>query len=603
MELDTSYHKRSKSDYSGNIFEEEKFSNLLKSSYLSEMDMGQLKSSIEPKKRPLTDSMVQNTLKEEILELQKQLENQFAMRQALQRALCHKPFLHDSSLENSISKPAKDLIKDIATLELEVVYLEKYLLSMYRKTFAKKLIPSSMTREKPNQNSPPKEQVSSEFPQNNSSEDSPTNAEHLMPPGGSSASPLNESLGSQILEDYSIHRSHSSLSHRSAVGVKTSPSLGPLAVEEAVESYHSLPLFMLERAQGSSNVSLPEHLVPSVQDRAWGSPNRISEEMIKCISAICCKLADPPLNNYGFPSSPGSISSSRSSPRDQNHNWSQHCSESSLFNSWLDNSFRIESPKEFSFPFQTVAEIHGICRDQKSLNEVEDMIQKFRSLISFLEFVDPKKMKHEEKLAFWINVHNALVMHAYLVYGVPRSNIKRMSLLLKAAYNIGGHTVSVDMIQSSILGCRLPRPGQWLQSLFFSRAKYRAGDTCKLFATGHPEPRLYFALCSGSHSDPMLRVYTPRRVFQELEVAKEEYIQTNMRAQKDLKLLLPKRVDSFVKELDLCPSGFAELIEHALPGFLREKFQQPQQGKFWKKIVWVPHDFAFRYLIADELVN
>ena len=31
---------------------------------------------------------------------------------------------------------------------------------------------------------------------------------------------------------------------------------------------------------------------------------------------------------------------------------------------------------------------------------------------------------------------------------------------MQAAYNIGGHTISVDMIQSSILGCRLPRPGQ-----------------------------------------------------------------------------------------------------------------------------------------------
>lgn len=169
----------------------------------------------------------------------------------------------------------------------------------------------------------------------------------------------------------------------------------------------------LQRAQGNANLSLPEHLVPNVEDHAWRSPNRISEEMIKCISAICCKLADPPLNNYGFLSSPVSFSSSTSSPGDQNYNWSQHCSESSLSNSWLDNSFRIESHKEFSIPFQTVAEIHGICRDRKSLNKVEDMIQKFRSLISFLEFVDPKKMKHEEKLAFWINVHNALVMHAH----------------------------------------------------------------------------------------------------------------------------------------------------------------------------------------------
>lgn len=28
-----------------------------------------------------------------------------------------------------------------------------------------------------------------------------------------------------------------------------------------------------------------------------------------------------------------------------------------------------------------------------------------------MEEVDPRKMKHEEKLAFWINVHNVLVMH------------------------------------------------------------------------------------------------------------------------------------------------------------------------------------------------
>lgn len=81
-----------------------------------------------------------------------------------------------------------------------------------------------------------------------------------------------------------------------------------------------------------------------------------------------------------------------------------------------------------------------------------------RSLIGQLEGVDPRKMKHEEKLAFWINVHNALVMHvlnlvnrntnshdtalynsvmisfsvqAYLAYGIPQNNTKRVFLLLK----------------------------------------------------------------------------------------------------------------------------------------------------------------------------
>lgn len=35
----------------------------------------------------------------------------------------------------------------------------------------------------------------------------------------------------------------------------------------------------------------------------------------------------------------------------------------------------------------------------------------FRSLVNKLEGVNPRKLNHEEKLAFWINIHNSLVMH------------------------------------------------------------------------------------------------------------------------------------------------------------------------------------------------
>ena len=83
----------------------------------------------------------------------------------------------------------------------------------------------------------------------------------------------------------------------------------------------------------------------------------------------------------------------------------------------------------------------------------------FRSMVEQLEKVDPGRLKHEEKLAFWINIYNALLMHvmisqpicescklryflcillsyryysamqAYLAYGIPRNNLKRMTLL------------------------------------------------------------------------------------------------------------------------------------------------------------------------------
>ena len=34
-----------------------------------------------------------------------------------------------------------------------------------------------------------------------------------------------------------------------------------------------------------------------------------------------------------------------------------------------------------------------------------------RSLVQLLETADLSGMKHEEKLAFWINVHNVMMMH------------------------------------------------------------------------------------------------------------------------------------------------------------------------------------------------
>ena len=34
-----------------------------------------------------------------------------------------------------------------------------------------------------------------------------------------------------------------------------------------------------------------------------------------------------------------------------------------------------------------------------------------RALIKRLEKIDPTKMVREEQLCFWINIHNALVMH------------------------------------------------------------------------------------------------------------------------------------------------------------------------------------------------
>ncbi|CAK9142610.1 unnamed protein product [Ilex paraguariensis] len=527
--------------------------NKILASQVLDLDMGHLKYCVEAKKRQLPSTDVQKSLKEEVLQLQGQLEDQFLVRGALEEALSKSPLLHDPTNENTISKPAKDLIKEIAALELEVVHLEKYLLSLYRKNFAKRVLSRSTMAERSKPTSTTHESMFSEVSGHDitpKKENSVIDSSCSLPPQDLCENPAKECsdvLRVQTLVDSSILRSHSSLSQRSASSFRTCPTLGTVA--EAVHPYHSLPLSMLECARGSaSNISLGEHLGNSTPDYVRKTPNCLSEEMVKCITAIYCQLAEPPLFNHGFTSSPISFSSamSESSPGGQHDMRWPPCRENSSFNSWFNNPFHPDS--SISGSYFTMAE-------------------------------------------------------AFLVYGVPNRNLKRISLLLKAAYDIGGHTISVEMIQSSILGCRLHRPGQWFQSLFFPKARFKAGDLRKAYAIEHPEPLLRFALCSGSHSDPAVRLYTPKRVFQELEMAKEEYIQTTIRVHKEPKILLPKIVESYAKELHLCPAGFAEMIQDSIPDVLSKSLKQCQQGNLWKKIEWIPHNSTFRYLISKELAE
>lgn len=102
---------------------------------------------------------------------------------------------------------------------------------------------------------------------------------------------------------------------------------------------------------------------------------------------------------------------------------------------------------------------------------------------------------------------------------------------------------------------------------------------------------------------PQVRLYTPKRILHELEAAKEEYIRATFGVSKDHKILLPKVVESFAKDSGMCPAGVTEMVQQSLPDSLRKGIKKCQQAKGRKNIEWIPHNFAFRYLIFKELVR
>ncbi|KAJ0535380.1 putative ternary complex factor MIP1, leucine-zipper [Helianthus annuus] len=583
---DCSIEGRSKSFQGKSGFEEDNFQQS------NSIDLN-MKSCVNMEKDHLPNAEIQNSLRTEILQLEKRLQDQVAVRGALEQALGYKSSSCEITNQASIPKTATELIKDIAVLEYEVSHLEQYLLSLYRKAFDQQIpCPSPLRSCEPLKSpltTPPRKYL-----------ETSQSVISSKPDKGS----IVEEDEDDIVLDSNVHRCHSSLSQHSLLSAETpTETLG-----KALRACHSQPLSMTEYAQNNtaSVISLAEHLGTRICDHVPETPNKLSEDIIKCMSAIYCKLADPPLTNNGISSPTSSLSSiSAFSPKDHSDMmWSPGFRrDSSSFDVRLDNPFHVQGLKEFSGPYSTMVEIQCIYKDGQQLGDTEHMLQDFRSLVSRLEEVDPSKLKHEEKLAFWINVHNALVMHAVLAYGIPQNNIKRVFLLLKAAYNVGGHVVSADVIQNSILGCKTSRSGKWLRSLLSSRTKFKTGDARQGYAIDHPEPLLHFALSSGCHSDPAVRVYTPKRVIQELETAKEEFVRATFGVAKDHKILLPKIVESFAKDSGLCAGGVMEMIQQCLPEPIRKNIKKHQPTKSRKMIEWVPHNFGFRYLICKELVK
>ncbi|KAK1643817.1 hypothetical protein QYE76_061622 [Lolium multiflorum] len=560
----------------------------------------------------------QNSLRKEILQLEKHLKDQQVVRGALEKALGPNAAPVNLSHENPMPKAANELIREIATLELEVKNMEQYLLTLYRQAFEQQAPALSP----PDRGEAPKLSVSSRSGQLRetpiakvscmSRGDSVLRSSYPPPPSRRKWNdPVTDCSTSACFDrpnDSDVLRCQSALSYRGVRSSRISPSEESLA--RALRSCHSQPFSFLEEGDPTAAgvISLAEYLGTNVADHIPETPNNLSEEMVRCMAGVYCKLADPPLVHHGSSSSPTSSFSSTSaiSPQYVGDMWSPNYKRESTLDSRLINPFHVEGLKEFSGPYNTMVEVPAICRDNRRLKEVEDLLQTYKLILYRLEAVDLRRMTDEEKIAFWVNIHNALLMHAYLRYGVPQNNLKKSSLLVKAACKIAGRNINVAVIQSLVLGCNTHCPGQWLRTLLYPRIKSKVskvGHEWQAFAVAQSEPLLRFALCSGSHSDPAVRVYTPKRLFQQLEAAKEEFIRATVGVWRGQKILLPKLVEVYAKDVKLSSQGLVDMVQRYLPENLRMAMQKcQQQGSRSSKIIeWVPYNLNFRYLLARDL--
>lgn len=418
------------------------------------------------------------------------------------------------------AKSSVELVEEITSIEIEILHLERYLLSLYRTSF---------------------EQHRSSLCKIES---------HLLPVESSN----------KVKADARL----------SGDGISGSNGC-------------SIPKSSSRRERRSGNRrSLGDHLGTPCTD------DKLSEDIVRCISSIYCKLGDP----HQGPSDSSASSLSSSSTRNLSDTWSPYCSE---------ETSKYDGFKDERGPYADMIEVLKIGLDDDTFNYAEKMLKHFRTLIKKLEKIDPGKMKREQKLAFWINLHNALVMHAHLAYGTH--NNTRTNSILKATYNVGGQCINAYIIQSSILGIRPHFRASWLQSLLSPGRKLPTVPTQHVYAIEYPEPLVHFALSLGAFSDPAVRVYKAKSVFQDLRVAKQEFIRSTVYIHKQSKIYVPKILYYFAKDMELTVPGLLEMVNACLPESQQKAIKRNVKGKADKYICWLSQSCIFRYVIHRDAVD
>ncbi|HEX7788305.1 MAG TPA: DUF547 domain-containing protein, partial [Methylomirabilota bacterium] len=123
----------------------------------------------------------------------------------------------------------------------------------------------------------------------------------------------------------------------------------------------------------------------------------------------------------------------------------------------------------------------------------------------------------QSRLAFWINVYNAMVLHGIVALGIRRTVWEVRGFYHRVAYRVGGFTLTADDVEHGILR------GNAAHGLL--RRRPFGGRDPRLALAVHPvDPRMHFAITCGAQSCPPVGVYRAAVLDQQLDLATRNFL-------------------------------------------------------------------------------
>ena len=144
--------------------------------------------------------------------------------------------------------------------------------------------------------------------------------------------------------------------------------------------------------------------------------------------------------------------------------------------------------------------------------------EQFQALAQQLQGFPLQSLRtNDEKLAFWINIYNVMVLDAVIQLGVKKTVRDVRGFFVKAAYIIGGYRFSADDVEHGVLRQNRGNPA-------IPGPQFVGSDPRFTLQMPILDPRIHFTLVCASSSCPPIGFYRPENMDQQLTVSAKNFI-------------------------------------------------------------------------------
>ncbi|MFP4324124.1 MAG: DUF547 domain-containing protein [Anaerolineales bacterium] len=162
--------------------------------------------------------------------------------------------------------------------------------------------------------------------------------------------------------------------------------------------------------------------------------------------------------------------------------------------------------------------------------QASDIYAEYRQITAHLrDFELASVDSREEKLAFWINLYNALSIDGIIALGIRESMQEYVAFGDRVAYDIGGYFFSIEDIEHGILRANAGHP-------YVPGPQFSPGDPRLAFALKQRDIRTHFTLVCGAQSCPPIQFYEADKIDMQLDFATKNYLNGS-----DVEIDIPNR--------------------------------------------------------------